>query len=284
MATTDARTDTVTSADGTTIAYQRSGSGTPLLLLHGALSDHTTWDLLAPHLQDEHELLALDRRGHPPSGDSTDYKPALEADDLFAVVASLHAEVDVLAHSSGAVIVLRAAERGLPLRRLVLYEPPVMQLRIESRLPRDIVARIDALLAADDRAAAVDTFLRYGPQLSDQELDGLHASRRWPALLAMAHTSAYDMRVVAEYTLDRQRLAAVRCPVLFLSGSTSPPWYRRGIDALDHLLPNSRILTLPDQGHNAMLAAPDLLAAAVHAFLAEAAPDGVFQLQGMEKC
>ncbi|HLF77516.1 MAG TPA: alpha/beta hydrolase [Dehalococcoidia bacterium] len=283
MASRDSSLDAVRSADGTSIAIHRSGSGTPLLLVHGALSDHTAWDSTAPLFAEQREVFAIDRRGHPPSGGSAEYKPEREVDDLFAASMGLHTDVDVLAHSSGAVIALRAAERGLPVRRLVLYEPPIMQLRIEARLPRDLSQRIDALIASGDPAGAIDLFLRNGPQLGDTEIDALHNSRRWPAFLEMAPTVAYDARVVSEYAIERGHLAVVQAPVLFLVGSDSPPWYRRGIDAIDHLLPNSRILVMPGEGHNAMYSSPELLAAAVTGFLDESGPDGVFQLGGAEK-
>jgi pimeloyl-ACP methyl ester carboxylesterase len=107
----------VASADGASIAVHCTGAGTPLLLVHGALADHTYWDALAPLLLGECELLAVDRRGRGASGDAAEYKYEREVDDLFAAVMApstssgrrLHRDVDA-AHSSGAILALRAAE------------------------------------------------------------------------------------------------------------------------------------------------------------------------------
>jgi len=55
---------TVTSKDGTRIAYLRSGAGPPLLLVHGMVADHrTTWRLVLPELEHHFTIYAMDRRG-----------------------------------------------------------------------------------------------------------------------------------------------------------------------------------------------------------------------------
>ena len=53
----------VVSAGGTQIAYWSSGSGSPLLLVHGSMSDHTRWRI-TPHLAHDRTVPLMDRRGH----------------------------------------------------------------------------------------------------------------------------------------------------------------------------------------------------------------------------
>ncbi len=267
MSESPARLHHVTSPDGTSIALHCSGAGTPLLLVHGALSDRTAWGLLSPFLQSQHELMAIDRRGRGDSGDAAEYKPEREVDDIFAAVMGLHRNIDLLAHSSGAIIALRAAERGLPLRRLILYEPPLMEFRPEAPMGDDLARRLDAMVQAGEREKAAKEFLHFGVGLPVAEVQRLRTTSRWPYFAALAHTVSYDVLTAAQYTIEARRLAAVRAPVLLLEGSMSPAWMKAGTAALAACLPDARVVQLPGQGHNAMITAPELLANAVLSFL-----------------
>lgn len=63
-----------TSRDGTEIAYWTSGSGPPLVLVHGAPADHTRWRPLLPFLEPHATVHAMDRRGRGASGDGREYR------------------------------------------------------------------------------------------------------------------------------------------------------------------------------------------------------------------
>jgi pimeloyl-ACP methyl ester carboxylesterase len=78
----------VTSTDGTPIAYQRSGEGPPLVLVHGTSADHTRWKPVLPAFEEHFNVYALDRRGRGSSGDSEDYSIDQEFEDVAAVVGS----------------------------------------------------------------------------------------------------------------------------------------------------------------------------------------------------
>jgi hypothetical protein len=64
--------ETITSADGTTTGWQRSGSGPPLLLVHGTTADHTRWSGISPQLDQHFAVHAMDRRGRGASTDDTE--------------------------------------------------------------------------------------------------------------------------------------------------------------------------------------------------------------------
>ena len=70
--------ETVKSKDGTSIAFERSGSGPPLVLVHGTTADHTRWRSVLPQLEERYTVFAMDRRGRGSSGDSEAY--SLEAE------------------------------------------------------------------------------------------------------------------------------------------------------------------------------------------------------------
>ena len=117
----------ITSADGTTLAVDRTGSGPALVLVGGAFNDRSTVAGAADALAGSYTAWTYDRRGR---GDSGPLGPwpggdaAVEAEigDLAAVVAAAGGDAVLVGHSSGAQLVLEAAARGLPARRVVAYE------------------------------------------------------------------------------------------------------------------------------------------------------------------
>ena len=115
---------TLTTTDGTTIAYQATGAGPALVLVVGAFCDRSTTEGLAALLADSFTVYEYDRRGRGDSGDTAPYDVQREVEDLAAVVAATGETPYVYGHSSGAVIALEAAASGVPMRALVAYEPP----------------------------------------------------------------------------------------------------------------------------------------------------------------
>jgi pimeloyl-ACP methyl ester carboxylesterase len=100
----------VTSADGTKISVEHSGVGRPLVVVSGALFASELW-LKAVPLILHRRAVVVDRRGRGKSGNGPVYSPEREVEDLLAVLASLDGPVDLLGHSSGALLALQAAQR-----------------------------------------------------------------------------------------------------------------------------------------------------------------------------
>ena len=260
---------TVLSADGTTIAVHRMGDGPPLVVVPGALSNVTGWTACVTLLARHRGVHVIDRRGRGASGDAPSYAPLREVEDVLAVLRGIGGQVDVLGHSSGAVLALQAAERDRSaLRRMVLYEPPLF-IAPADRMPADLPERLDELLAAGDDDGAVRTFLREGPRSTDVELDDLRGRRAWAQMVAMAPSVPRDTRIVAGFDRDLRRLAQVRTRTLMLVGSESPPRMRKPSEAIADALPDARSEELLGQAHQAHLLAPDALADAVERFLTE---------------
>jgi pimeloyl-ACP methyl ester carboxylesterase len=90
----------VRSRDNTPIAYERSGQGPPLVLVHGSTADHTRWAPLLPELGRHFTVYAIDRRGYGQSGDSEPYSIEREFEDAAGQQANL------LGHSYGSSAVL----------------------------------------------------------------------------------------------------------------------------------------------------------------------------------
>jgi pimeloyl-ACP methyl ester carboxylesterase len=87
----------VTSADGTTIGYERTGSGPALVLVDGAMCYRAAGPMrpLAALLQDSFTVYTYDRRGRGESSDTPPYAVAREVEDLQAVVAQAGGEASV---------------------------------------------------------------------------------------------------------------------------------------------------------------------------------------------
>ena len=143
--------NTVTSKDGTTIAYDQVGAGSPVILVAGALGDRTSpiiadlATLLAPHFT----AITYDRRGKGDSGDTLPYAVEREIEDLDALIDAVGGSAALYGISSGAVLAL-AAGNALPgkVTKLALYEPPFIVDDSHPPVPDDFASRLGELVAA----------------------------------------------------------------------------------------------------------------------------------------
>src|SRR5690349_18263541 len=117
---------TTLSRDGTRIAFDRRGSGLPIIMVVGAFNERPTAAPLADCLSDQFTTLTYDRRGRGDSGDAPTYAVEREIDDLAALIEVVGGSAGVFGYSSGAMLSLQAAAAGLPISRLALYDPPYL--------------------------------------------------------------------------------------------------------------------------------------------------------------
>lgn len=251
------------SGDGTPLAYWSSGTGPPLLLVHGAMSDHRRWRI-TPILEPHRTVHAMDRRGRGKSGDAPHWSLDREVDDVVAVVRVIADDgtpVDLLGHSLGGLLALRAAARGADVRRLVLYEPSVN----EDPISPDLSARVEALLAAGRREDAVDLVLREVVLMPEEEVAAMHALPSWPTRVAAAHTLPRELG--ASLTWDPAEGSRVRAPTLLLVGSDSPGFVTAGARLVADAVPDCTVVTLEGQQHIADQLIPEHFAGVVLDFL-----------------
>jgi pimeloyl-ACP methyl ester carboxylesterase len=255
----------ITSGDGTRIAYGRSGSGRPLVLVHGTSVERSSFRFVEPLLTDRFTLYSVDRRGRGESGDSTDgYAIEQEFADIAAVVDSLAEPADLLGHSYGATVALGAARLARNVRRLILYEPAPGVPQVDPEL----LARLDALLAEGERERLLSVFLtELG--LDPDALEQLRASPTWGLRLATTHTIPRELRAEESYRPDSAAFASLTVPALLLLGSESPRWAKKGTEVVQSVLPDTRVAVLQGEGHIALMTAPELVADEVARFLGE---------------
>ncbi|WP_404400512.1 alpha/beta fold hydrolase [Pelagibacterium halotolerans] len=258
--------DFITSADGTRIAFERSGSGPPLVLVHGSTADHTRWANILPDLESRFTVFAMDRRGRGKSGDASDYALEREYEDVSAVIRAAGPDVGVIGHSFGALCTMEAALRVDNLKQLVLYEPafPVGGSPLYSP---DIPDRLKAILETGDRDAMLVAFFKDVVGAPDAQIEALRADPSWPGRIAAAHTALREL-ADGDYVFEPERFQDLAVPTLMLVGENSPKELTAPARALNDALPDSQIVTLKGQGHVAMTTAPKLFLDAVMGFLA----------------
>ena len=148
------------SADGTSIGFDARGSGRPVVLVDGAFCSRKVGPApkLAPALAEHFTVYSYDRRGRGDSGDTQPYSVEREIEDLAAVLAVVGEPVGVVGISSGAALAVAAADRGLPISRLALYEPPFMVAPADRPAP-EYVVRLRRLLDDGERGRAARYFM-----------------------------------------------------------------------------------------------------------------------------
>jgi pimeloyl-ACP methyl ester carboxylesterase len=266
--------ETVTSRDGTPIAYERSGEGAPLVLVHGTTSDRSTWDLVLPELQNHFTVYAMDRRGRGESRDvgGSSYEIEREFEDLIALIDSIGEPVNMLGHSYGAICALEAALRGPHVRRLIVYEGTFPVPEGTELYPPGALDSVRSRLEAGDQKGALTTFYRDIAMISPEEIEMLRSLPTWPSRVALAPTIPHEMRAFESYVsnFDPTRLANLRTPTLILLGGDSPALEKDAAGAMDAALPDGQIAVMPHQAHIAHRTAPGVFVREVARFLVQA--------------
>lgn len=256
---------TVRSADGTPIGFDETGSGPPLVLVHGAVSDRTYWTPVVPALADHFTVFSVDRRGRGASGDAPDYAIEREFADLAAVVDAISEPVHLLGHSYAGICALEAALLTANLRTLTLYEPA---FGFEGAMPEDLVAPLEALIAAGEADAAVASFMGEVVGLPAEDLAALRADpTTWEPMVDCAHTLPRELRAVGSFTFDAGRYRSVAVPTALLRGSESPEEMHVGIELVRGAVAGSRVVTMDGVDHEAVTTGPDVLVSALRGVL-----------------
>ncbi|MEP7026175.1 MAG: alpha/beta hydrolase [Actinomycetota bacterium] len=249
------------SADGTTIAFDRTGTGRAVVLVVGAFCDRQTTKALAALLAPDFTVYEYDRRGRGDSSDQASYAPEREIDDLAAVVAATGSAPFVYGHSSGAVLGLEAAAQQVPIRMLAVYEPPYTGA---DGVASGFADELASLAASGQRGEAAARFLALtgAPAAA---IAGMRSAPFWPRMEAIAHTLPYDVRLCGDGTVPAGRLAAIGIPVLALAGGASPDWAYTAAGAVTAAVPHGGMQVLPGQDHGA---AAEVVAPVLRGFFA----------------
>ena len=259
---------TAVSADGTRLAYEEFGTGTPLITVTGATAHRALMRPTAQAFGRHFRAIAYDRRGRFDSGDTLPYAVEREIEDLAALIAEVGGgPVHLYGHSSGAGLVLRAVAAGLPVARLVLHDPPYAPDDPAAREEARDWARVlaDLLGRGEPAEAIAEFFRRVGAP--EEVVDQVKSS---PDLVALAPTLAYDSAIMDDLAsgggIPADLARQVTQPALVLVGGDSPPFMHEVAQQLAELLPAGSLQVLPGQDHNAD---PEVVSPVVAEFLGE---------------
>lgn len=265
-------------ADGVKLYYEKTGTGDPLVLVHGSWTDHRSWQpATEADLKAGFEVVAYDRRGHGRSetvpGQNTRTQ---DEDDLAALIEELGAPAHVAGNSFGASIALGlAAHRPELFRSITAHEPPLVGVVADDP---DVLAHLQPMMTSID---AVLDHLRKGEdgpgaRLFVEEVamgpgmwDKLPEDMR-KTFVAHAQTWLDEQSDPAWASLDVDRLAGCTVPVMLSRGTESPAWFSAVLDRLAEAMPQARRNTFEGAGHIPHVTHPQEYAAALTRFIREA--------------
>jgi len=263
---------TITSGDGTTIAFERFGSGPAIILVSAALADRSGMSKLAKQLAGKFTVINYDRRGRGKSTDTHPFSVDREVEDIAALIENAGGTAYLFGWSSGAVLALEAASRlGDRVDGLFMYEPPFIIDDSHPAMPENFAAQIEKLVAEDRRSDAVKLFFHKGMGIPGFIVTLMRLLMPgWSKMASVAHTIPYDLAVLAG-TQDGRPLPSMRwksalARTLVMVGGKSPAFFHSGAKALVELLPNAKYQSLPGRSHGAVMMQPKEVAFAVSDF------------------
>jgi pimeloyl-ACP methyl ester carboxylesterase len=245
---------TVTSKDGTTIAFDQIGQGPTVIFVDGGLQ-YRAFDqgmaplaeLLAPHFTVFH----YDRRGR---GDSTDTQPfavAREIEDIEALIEEAGGSAFLYGISSGAALAFEAAlALDGKVKKLVMYEPPYNDDDQARQGWKQYRQQLNAILAEGRRGDAVGLFMMLVGASAD-DVEGVRQTPMWSLWETVGHTLAYDAAALGEDgSIPTKRAANLAVPTLIMDGGASEwSFMHTTAVALAKAIPNAQHRSLEGQSH-----------------------------------
>lgn len=246
----------VRSKDGTSIAYDRQGSGPAVILVGGALDDGSENAPLVPELAARFTVHNYARRGRGDSGDTLPYAMEREIEDLEALLETAGGSAHLYGVSSGGGLVLEAAAAGVAAERIGVYEVPYCVDEETLGRAREFLEQLEPALDEGRRGDALAAFMRFAGS-SEADIERGRAHPMWAASEALVHTMRYDAACMAGYQLPADKLAKIAQPTLVATGGSQDPHMSEGpagffdsaTDAIVASVPQARRVVLPGQTH-----------------------------------
>lgn len=242
-----------TSKDGTTIAYETTGSGPLLIIITGALNTHNfgvPGDTV-PFLKDNFTILTYDRRGRGKSGDTPPYTVYKELEDLEALIDKNGGKAYLYGHSAGAALALfAAAEFPEKVLKVAAYEPPLMGGWLERTMTNFLIRQVSKQVAKGENLAVVKRFMRF-VGMDAQLIKDTLASEHGQTIIDMAGTIAYEANIqAASRHFLNSRAHDLTQPVLMLAGTKSFKTSPAIMADFTHAIPLAESHLLEGQTHS----------------------------------
>lgn len=261
--------------NGYPMAYQESGTGTPLVLVHGSMNDYRCWNFQTQVFSAHYRVIAVSLRHYFPEpwdGQGDDFSILQHADDVaeFTRVLDL-GPVHLLGHSRGGAVALNVAARHPGVIRTLILEdasgleallPDTPESRAMAVEGQKLHERLAADLATGDRETALRAYV-----------DALTRPGRWDELTPERKSSFFDnvataIQAEVRPSLSGEAIAKFQFPILMLTGETSPGRYSQMFRAMQDCLPGVGGPTvIPNAAHGMNRDNPQAFNAAVLGFL-----------------
>jgi pimeloyl-ACP methyl ester carboxylesterase len=271
--------------EGIRLHYEDRGNGTPIVFVHGSLSDYTYWQQQTEPFAAKYRVIAYSRRYNFPNTNpaQSGYSAIIDSDDLARLVKTLGlGKIVVIGHSYGALTALFFATRHPELlSAMVLAEPPAVSLlnhlseqrTVEGNamfqdIQKRMVAPMKDAFARGDRNAGVAAFMKY--IFNDPAAWSKMSQSSHDETLRDAHEWDLMMTTGTLFPdLDPAPLQRVSAPVLMFSGTKSYPFLGLIDERVSQLIPVNQRIIFSDSGHQMWLNHPSLCRGYVEAFLEE---------------
>ena len=238
--------------NGIKLAYIRRGKGTPLELIHGYPLDHTSWNEVAPLLENEFDVIAPDLRGFGQSTTvETPYTILDMADDLAGLLDHLGIDKVALAgHSMGGYVALAFAKK---------YPQRVTGLGLVSSQ-----AVADSPEGKDRRyQTAADVAQKGVGIVADAMTPKLSADTRVQAFVRTVIEQQKKSAVIGALKAMAERedlmphLSTVTFPVVLIHGNADMLIPIERAKEMKALLPSAQFVELQGTGHMLMMEFPN---------------------------
>ncbi|KAF1012045.1 MAG: AB hydrolase superfamily protein YdjP [Pseudomonas fluorescens] len=233
--------------NGIKVYYTRTGHGSPVVLLHGGLSNSDYWGNQVKALATRHTVISLDSRGHGRSSrDEKPYGYDLMADDVVAVLDTLKIpRADIVGWSDGAIIGIDLALRH-PERINKVF---AFAANTQTSGVKDGVEKNPTFAAFIERAGKEYAKLSPTPKEYDAFVEQI--SHMW----------------ASQPNWTDAQLASIKTPILIVDGDHDEAIKREHTEYMAATIPGAGLLILPNTSHFAFLQDPALFNAALLDFL-----------------
>ena len=249
---------TVTSKDGTRIAFDKVGSGPAVILVNGAMSYRrafdTTLEDLAELLSKDFTVYDYDRRGRGESGNTQPFTKVREIEDIQALIEEAGGEAMLVGFSSGGAVTLETTAVTPGVTKAFVYEVPFIV--DDGRQPlEDYEGHTTRLVAEGKLDELIEYFITVVAGVPAEFVGGIKQDQAmWERMRAIAPTIPHDAAFMSEFMKGKPLPAGywskVKVPVLVGDGGASPAWLHHAAEALAEALPNASRETFKDQTHS----------------------------------
>ncbi len=256
---------TLISKDGTKIAYKKTGSGKPIILVDGAFcsKDFGPMVKLAPVLAKHFTVFIYDRRARGESTDTSPYSVDREIEDIAGLIRLAGGSAFLFGISSGAILALKAVASGLAVPKLVLFEPPFVG-NSNNKRSNNAFELLSNMIAQGNKSAAITFYFRKVMGVPAIIPFFLRFTPNWKKMKANANSLPYDAAMCGDFKIPVNETKAVTIPTLVVDSIKSPKMLRNAVELVANALPNGVRKSLPGSNHNV---SPEILSPELEMFL-----------------